>query len=525
MTIIQPRPGFVLSEMAAGRLRRMRDDFEYYANNVLHIRDKQSQALTPFRFNAAQRLIHETAERQLAETGRVRINLVKARQQGASTYILGRGYHRATLRPPASVRIVSHEVGSAQYLFGQVQNFHDQAPPPLRATATTDQAKSLAFGRIGSFYTIATARTRASGRSLNFQFLHGSEVAFWPALHQNLAALIPAVPSAPGTEVFFESTANGANEFKTRVMASVKGVGDETSGSDYLTLFLPWFLSPEYSRKVPKGFDMEAEDWEYCEAYGLTLEQMAWRAFTIRDSCGSDPTFFDQEYPASLARAFRRSATENPFIPVRVTEAARKRPPPPPTGAKILSFDPSEGGPGDRFAVIERDAVAVRWKHALKLATDDTEIQAHAVAKIITERDPDATFIDRIGWGAGICDRVCRLLPGRKIIGVKASEASIDERYANKRAEMWGGCKDWLMNGGVLLDDDELETDLNCPGYGFKGEAYLLESKKSIKRRQAPSPDFGDALSNSFYLPVAVAMRQPAESLRSGANQFNWKTA
>jgi hypothetical protein len=47
----------------------LRDDYEFYARNCLHIRTK-SGSIAPLVFNRAQRYIHERVEEQRKQTGR-----------------------------------------------------------------------------------------------------------------------------------------------------------------------------------------------------------------------------------------------------------------------------------------------------------------------------------------------------------------------------------------------------------------------------------------------------------------------
>lgn len=58
--------------------QKLKDEFTYFAPRCLRIRTKEDGVL-PFELNDAQRYIHEIAEQQLAETGRVRIIVLKGR--------------------------------------------------------------------------------------------------------------------------------------------------------------------------------------------------------------------------------------------------------------------------------------------------------------------------------------------------------------------------------------------------------------------------------------------------------------
>ena len=80
-----------LSDREKAIRQRLKDDFPHYAERCLKIRPKAG-GVVPFMLNDVQRAIHDKMEAQLAETGRVRALILKARQPGCSTYIEGRSY-------------------------------------------------------------------------------------------------------------------------------------------------------------------------------------------------------------------------------------------------------------------------------------------------------------------------------------------------------------------------------------------------------------------------------------------------
>jgi hypothetical protein len=76
--------------------------------------------------------------------------------------------------------------------------------------------------------------------------------------------------------------------------------------------------------------------------------------------------------------------------------------------------------------------------------------------------------------------------------------------YYNKRAQMWGKIKDWLKNGGVLIDDPEMLDDLCGPEVINRHDdgKIQLESKKDMKKRGLASPDNADAWACTFAFKV-----------------------
>src|SRR5499433_2288956 len=111
---------------ARQRLKRTERDLNYslFAAEHLRIRTK-SGAIAPLIFNRAQRFIHQKLEAQRAKTGKVRALILKGRQQGCSTYVGARFYHKTTHSEGLRTFILTHEDAATQNLFEMVQRFHE----------------------------------------------------------------------------------------------------------------------------------------------------------------------------------------------------------------------------------------------------------------------------------------------------------------------------------------------------------------------------------------------------------------
>lgn len=125
------------------------------------------------------------------------------------------------------------------------------------------------------------------------------------------------------------------------------------------------------------------------------------------------------------------------------------------------------------------------------------------LAATINEVKPDSVFVDSVGLGAGLCDRMRQLR--FSIIDVNAGSRSIyPGRFYNKRAEMWDNMRQWLENGGKIPDDRDLIAGLCAPRYEYSPDNKLkLESKESMKSRGLSSPDEADCLALTFAVPVS----------------------
>ncbi|MGE4337470.1 MAG: hypothetical protein AB7E55_16025 [Pigmentiphaga sp.] len=480
---------------AESRLRRLLDDFTYYAPNALRIRDKRGRVV-PFELNSAQILLHEKVEAQLSLAGKIRALVLKGRQQGISTYVEGRFYHKTSTQTGKRAVIMTHEAKATANLFSMAKLYHACCPGNLRPTASKDNANELVFGRLMSAYKVLTAGASETGRGDTAQLFHASEFGFWANAAKHMAGIGQAVPDMEGTEVFIESTANGVgNPFHSAWQDAEAGL------TEYIPVFLPWFMQTEYRREPPEGFVYDTEEAQYATTYDLDEFQMAWRRNKIRSDFKGDVSLFNQEYPASPELAFIRAGGES-YINQALVAKARKHKAEA-RGAKVLGIDPAEFG-SDRSAFVLRQGLRIlETKKFSKL--DLMELVGHA-SMMIHEENPDAVFVDAVGVGAGVYSRLAELFPNRLIIRVHSGAAAFDkDTYANVRAEMWGNMREWFTLEPQIPDSDEFAADLCAPGYSYdSARRVLLESKEKMKSAGVRSPDFADALAMTFFMPVEV---------------------
>jgi hypothetical protein len=126
---------------------------------------------------------------------------------------------------------------------------------------------------------------------------------------------------------------------------------------------------------------------------------------------------------------------------------------------------------------------------------------ASLVADEIDKQRPDTVFVDGNGLGAGLIDRLRQL--GFQIIEVIGQSRPIDLHYYNKRAECYGGLKEWLRSDVSLPNDNELQEELVAIEYDMPKDRILLENKDDIRERLGRSPDKADALALTFAEPVS----------------------
>lgn len=486
---------------ADAMLSQLMQDDELYCAKNLKIRTKDGEILS-FVWNDAQRMLHEALERQAAEKGWIRAITLKGRQQGMSTYTAARFYKRTSMQFGKRTMILTHLDSATQNLFGMAKTFFELSDETLRPTTKANSGTELSFAKLRSGYKVATAGSPGAGRSDTVQYLHASEMAFWPNAQKIMAGLGQTVPLNPGSEVIIESTANGmGNLFHKMWQLAVAG------RSDYMAVFIPWFVESGYRRAVPRGFELSDEDLEYMEAYGLDEEQMSWRAGKIASDFAGDVDWFNQEYPATPDLAFQKVG-HKPLIKTTKVSLARKqqirhmqR-----IGAHVVGLDPARGG--DTSTFIHRQG-RVAWGIERNKVPDTMAVAGQAARMLMDDKTIRMMFIDIGGLGAGIYDRLVELGYGDRVTAVNFGSAATDSRkYANKRCEMWGEMAEWIHDDitPCIPDDDQLHGDLTSAAkdkYTSNGQLKLMP-KEDAKKEIGRSPDDGDALALTFAEPVAA---------------------
>jgi hypothetical protein len=163
---------------------------------------------------------------------------------------------------------------------------------------------------------------------------------------------------------------------------------------------------------------------------------------------------------------------------------------------------------GDDQTVVYARKGPVAWK-VISWRELDTMQTAGRIAALIAELEPHQVFVDAIGIGAGVYDRL-RQLNYSNVVEVISSERAREHlRHANKRVEMWVDLLQWLKREAAIKPDNETRADLVGPQYGFDQQnRYQLEKKEDMKTRGLSSPDDGDAIALTFAEVVVPIRKQ-----------------
>lgn len=293
-------------------IRAVYQDFHDHARfcrESLTIRDKGGRGV-PFVLQPAQLKLRALVDKCRRKRKPVRIIVLKARQVMISTGTAAEFFHEVPFHPGQRSLIVAHEANASKNIFGYYGQLQDSYQPfggivglpPVEQRA--DDRGLIKYAN-GSEIKVSTANNVKTGRSASIRFLHLSEVAFWRDAPTLMTGILQCVPDDPDTMIVIESTANGkGGEFYRRCMEAM----DPTSETEWEFLFFAWWEHPEYARPIADKPSFERslarEELRLAETYHLTLEQLHWRRWAIKNKCGSSVETFKQEYPSCPEEAF-----------------------------------------------------------------------------------------------------------------------------------------------------------------------------------------------------------------------------
>lgn len=273
-----------------------------YIENYIKIRDKNGQVI-PLKLNEPQLKYYNVIKKMHQQRKPIRIIILKARQMGFSTETEAVIFKNVVTHHNYNAGIVAHKEDSTTNLFEMSKRMLDYLPEELKPAQKKSNAKELVFNNetrtgLDSKIKCMTAGGKGIGRSDTFTALHLSELAFWEGDKKaTMTGLLQAVPNTPDSMIIIESTANGYEYFKDMWDKAVAGE------NDFYPLFIGWNELKEYSMPYT-GFELTQEEKDLQKQYNLTLDQLTWRRWCIKNNCSGDIEQFKQEYPICPEEAF-----------------------------------------------------------------------------------------------------------------------------------------------------------------------------------------------------------------------------
>lgn len=229
---------------------------------------------------------------------------LKSRKAGLSTLIEAKMFHRALFRPHHRGVVIAHDRDSTNQLFDRLKFAHGKLPAWMRQPLEVSSRKELVFRNLGSHLRALTAGSAQVGRGSDIDDLHLSEAAFYPNLEKIMLGVGQAM--RPGGRIWWESTANGFNEFREIYVSARDG-----RRADACAAFFEWWCDPVNATPVTTReraeieASLSADERQLRHLFGLTIDQVKWRR-DKREKLGDK---FAQEYPEDDETCFMTSGT------------------------------------------------------------------------------------------------------------------------------------------------------------------------------------------------------------------------
>jgi hypothetical protein len=135
--------------MSEDKLIRVLKGLPLFAKNFLIIHDK-SGAERKFEFNRAQEYIHERLQAQFEATGKIRALILKGRQQGVSTYVQARFFHKIVTKRGKKAFILTHLSDATRAIFEMTKRYSENLDPDLFSQPDKKNDNTLMYERLGS---------------------------------------------------------------------------------------------------------------------------------------------------------------------------------------------------------------------------------------------------------------------------------------------------------------------------------------------------------------------------------------
>lgn len=320
------------SSLAGVDYERLGLDFEYFCAVVLEVTYRPGMqpankgAAGPFILTSAQRLVVAVfVEILLVQQKPLRAIILKSRQLGCTTLLLAFAIWLLFTRPHYHVMLIIDKNEHGRTKRETVIKWVEAAAAFECFPGIAKRDEKILFLSNGGRLFFESAEASNPGTSEMLHMLIESEKPKWPygRAREVKESVLPGLPSAPLTVHIDESTAVGLDDFYFRWRRAERGQ-EEIGGVSVVPIFLPWYLSPEYSVSAPPNFRYLDEDEEvadvgleagtnhevkltesqYAAKYQLSPSQVLWRRQKIKLTFDGNRASFNKEYPTTAEHAW-----------------------------------------------------------------------------------------------------------------------------------------------------------------------------------------------------------------------------
>lgn len=347
-------------------------------------------------------------------------------------------------------------------------------------------------------------------RAINGHWFKWSATKFWHVKHPETWF----VAAVPNSEHNSEAFAGLHGRYKIIIFDEASAIPDKiwevTEGAmtDPCSMWFVFGNPTKNTGRFRECFSKDASRWEHHNIDSRTCKMTNKAELQeMVDAYGEDSDFVRVRirgmFPRMGSFQFISSDVVDKAIINEVPYEAHCFQPP------VLGADVARFGDDKTCLIVRQGRKILAIRKFRELNTMQVAVEIILLKK---EFNCAVVFVDGVGVGAGVVDRLHQL--GHDVIEVNAGEKSAydEEIYYNKRAEMWDRLRKWLAGGADIPNDPELRQALIGLEYDYDDkERIRLERKKDMKKRGLPSPDEGDALAHTFAEELGDLKKQSFE--------------
>jgi hypothetical protein len=271
-------------------LKRVKEDFVFFAEKAFQIIDKSDNTLKRFKLNRIQK--YYWANHSAFDY------IIKSRKGGMSTFNIARFVHKCNFFPnKRAIMLTQNDDATVKMFRERVMPMVKNCLWPMNVKIKESEGM-IEFLDTGSTFYIGTAGSKKFGRGSDITDYHLSEFAHWDDPEVLTAVEEALMDDAEGV---IETTANGIN------FAHQLWKKSEEGNSRYKAIFIPWVLDDTYRLKMYTPFnDLSQEEKDLVDIFHCEMDQIAWRRKKRKDM--SQVELFPQEYPVTSEEAFISSS-------------------------------------------------------------------------------------------------------------------------------------------------------------------------------------------------------------------------
>jgi len=199
-----------MKETNSELLKKIRDP-KFYLENFCKIKGKKPGALIPFILNEAQKDLFNSVNKHN------RVIILKARQIGFSTAMVGYFYHRTIMTPGVTTAIIGYNTELTAELLDKVKTFYKSTPKELRPTIHYNSKHEISFPRMDSKILVLPSTVNV-GRGYTLHNVLATELSAWEDQEDKMMSLEASVPI--DGKMVIESTPRGQGNLYHRMWMS-----------------------------------------------------------------------------------------------------------------------------------------------------------------------------------------------------------------------------------------------------------------------------------------------------------------